>query len=62
MVFVNSKYPACTYPCMHQLLCATLQTCHKFLGDSLCKYGCSHRIPEIVKYVYKNYKDYIEIL
>lgn len=50
---------------MHQLLCAILRTCHRFLEDSLCKYGCSHRIPEIVKYKivkYKKYKDYIEIL
>lgn len=58
MVFVNSNGSTCTYPYMHQLLCAILQTCHKFLGDSLCKYGCSHRIPEKVRY--KKY--YIEIL
>lgn len=60
MVYVNFNDPTCSYPYMHQLLCAILQTCHKFLEDSLCKYGCSHCIPEIVKC--KKYKDCIEIL
>lgn len=49
MIFVNSNDSTCTYPYMHQLLCAILQTCHKFLEGSLCTYGRSHCIPEIVK-------------
>lgn len=49
MVFVNSNDSTFTYPYMHQLLCAILQTCHKFLEGSLCTYGRSHCIPEIVK-------------